>query len=155
AFGVPVGAPGSQTYPRSISDGAGGLLVAWNDHQQVFIQRILANGSHAPGWPESGVPVAVSTTPQSVDGLGDDSAEGAFVVLTSYGDQVRCYAQPVLGSGAIAPEWPAEGIPLVNLPNPASQQRPVIARTGDGAAMVAWEDSRDLSLPHIYAQELA
>jgi hypothetical protein len=44
-------------FPQLASDGAGGAIVAWNDYRtgaNIYGQRVLADGTIAPGWPTNG-----------------------------------------------------------------------------------------------------
>ena len=67
-------APGAQylSMSRVKPDGMGGFLAAWTDGRNypsdhdVYAQRILADGSVAPGWPVNGVAVAQGPKNQSL-----------------------------------------------------------------------------------------
>ena len=72
--GVPViNVPGSQRFPAAAGDGAGGMIVTWQDHRSgdrdfVYTNRLDASGNVAPGWPQDGVtPVSILVTKVSVE----------------------------------------------------------------------------------------
>ena len=49
-------------------------------------------------------------------------------------------AQHVLGSGVLAPGWPADGLPVCTAQN--LQEAPSISTDGIGGAIIAWQDNR-------------
>src|SRR5437867_3413735 len=73
--GVPLcTAEGVQTRPRIVSDGLGGVIVAWSDsrdydadsygNNDVYAQRVTAEGVIPEGWPANGVSVCIDSTNQ-------------------------------------------------------------------------------------------
>jgi len=53
------GAAGDQQSEVMVSDGAGGVIVAWRDQRfgfngEIFAQRVSGGGAIAPGWPVDG-----------------------------------------------------------------------------------------------------
>ena len=120
--------------PKVMSDGSGGVFVAWEDSRgattDIYALRFLANGSLAGGWPSSGL--LVSTTGLSAshaDGgasMAPDGLGGAFIVwtLTFASNDVDVYGAHVSSSGVVA--W------SFALYQPGGRQTP--AKTiGDGA----------------------
>jgi hypothetical protein len=114
-------------FPGVASDGAGGVYLAWDDFRQdpddlrqdVFVQRLLANGSVAPGWPADGRAACLAPLARSGSAVLLDDTGGMVVVMgdsrrgnPSYGD-VDIYAQRFTPDGQLAPGWPAEGKLLV------------------------------------------
>src|SRR3989442_14525618 len=56
------GAKGNQQTPRAVSDGAGGVLIAWSDGRDttnidIYAQHILRSGAIDPAWPVDGLPL--------------------------------------------------------------------------------------------------
>ena len=56
-----VAADSAQTSPMAVSDGAGGMLVAWSDrragNRDIYVQRVLHNGAVPPlAVPDAGPP---------------------------------------------------------------------------------------------------
>ena len=70
-------APGIQTALASVSDGAGGMIVAWEDRRSggsdLYAQRISANG--VPLWTPNGVAVCIGAVTRPC--LVGDGAGGA------------------------------------------------------------------------------
>src|SRR5262245_42664815 len=70
--GAPVSMASGGEYPDPgglAPDGFGGFIVAWEDYRNVveggtsldiFAQRVLADGTIAPGWPVDGAPIVVA-----------------------------------------------------------------------------------------------
>lgn len=225
ATGVPVAvAPGTQGAPEMVTDGAGGVFVAWQDGReatdsQARITRVLGNGEIAPGWPVDGrlfEPTAVLVSrplmlasesggflacwavsddtlasvgvlaqrftsegeadpawpvggvevcpalPASrgpVDRLVPDGTGGFYTIMEDYRTslpgtygEIDLYAQHALGSGTIAPGWPADALAISALPG-VVEQYPSICEDGRGGAFVAWEDYRTGS-PRLFGQHL-
>lgn len=163
--GLPVcAAPGDQApYPLA-SDGQGGVLVVWEDFrnagaggtaQDLYAQRVLADGSLAPGWPLNGVPVSRAPDYQSLPKVAPDGAGGAFVAWMDERDYATqgsdVYAQHLTASGAVAAGWPADGLPVCT--DPAGQGIGGLIPDGAGGAVVVWNDNRR-GVPDIYAQHL-
>jgi len=117
--GVPVTtASGSQRYPVMVSDGQGGMFIAWQDlnlPDRLFVQRIGPDGRPAPGWPGSGTPLP-SSCPITGVGIVSDDAGGVFLAFRGCDPQVPYYVQRVTANGSIAPGWPTEGQPLPRVP---------------------------------------
>src|SRR5438128_7384928 len=51
-------ATGDQQAPQSVSDGAGGAIIAWHDarsgNNDIYAQRVRASGAVDPAWPANG-----------------------------------------------------------------------------------------------------
>ena len=74
-------ASGLRDYPVIVSDGAGGLIVAWQDKRgstwDIYAQRI--NGAGAVQWSANGIPVCTQTFDQTVPSIASDGAGGCFI----------------------------------------------------------------------------
>jgi hypothetical protein len=148
-----------------IPDGAGGAVLAWNDGRDwptptswdVYVQRILPDGSVAPGWPPGGRAVAASPSSDWMDlfpsgtGLARSPTGGIFVAwhTGSAGDPsdsgapgTKHFIEYDLG-GTVAAGWPAEGrsIPGIFIP-----LGPIVTGDGSGGWFLAWNDSLGLDL---------
>jgi len=139
-------ANGSQFFPRAVQDSAGGAIVAWYDHRggasyDVYAQRVLGSGMVDSRWPENGRALCTARNDQRNPVLVPDGRGGALVAWEDARESARrsVYAQRVLGSGSIAPGWPADGLAVA--PDPGAR-RPALAVDGRGGAFVAWEDDR-------------
>jgi hypothetical protein len=146
----------TQILPQMALDGTGGLFVAFRA-DKVRLQRIALEGTIAPGWPAAGIAMTAGTSwgPAVVS----DDAGGAIVFFTasSGGAEYDLYAQRVTGSGAFA--WPTGGVPVCQAPGPpgdGSQPGTVAVGDGEGGAIVAFYDTRNLSTSgrDIYAQRV-
>jgi len=120
--------------PRLVSDGAGGVIVAWEDGRgatvDIYASRIQGNGSLAPGWPASGVLLSYGSQSAIDDEhnpmLISDGAGGAFVAwnLNYSSTDIDVYGAHVTSAGTVA--W------LLALYSPVGHQ--VLQKIiGDGA----------------------
>ena len=140
-----------QGHPTVVSDGAGGVIVAWDDNRggtfDIYAQRL--NGAGAAQWAADGVPVAVATGAQRFPVAVADAAGGMIVawVDAATGDD-NVSAQRLSSAGA------AQWGPGVSVCTAASDQVGLrIDRDGAGGAVLAWEDLRDEN-SDVYAQRL-
>src|SRR5512132_3999620 len=76
-------AAGAQTSPVLVSDGAGGVIVAWTDRRAVnsdiWAQRITRSGTVSPGWPAGGVQLTGTAQDDVAPRICTNGAGGAFV----------------------------------------------------------------------------
>ncbi len=150
---------GAQREARPVPDGAGGLLVAWEDYRvpqsRIVATRVLGDGTFATGWPDTGRIVAPATGGQVAPAAIPDGAGGAIVAWSDGRGGVTTltdvYAQRVRGDGTTAPGWPPGGIAVCAAPG--AQQRPALAPDGAGGALLAWSDPRSGQF-NIYAQRV-
>ena len=151
---------GEQILPVLVSDGAGGVIVAWQDgrdtssfptNTDVFALRLLANGSRAPGWPANGVDLSVQPDRQDDPAICADGAGGALVAWKDGRPGAEIYAQHVLADGTRAAGWTGDGVAICLA---ADQQiDPTLVSDGAGGGLCAWEDFRNGGLNHdVYAQ---
>ena len=156
------------THPRAqflgilqpaVSDGSGGFIIPWVDYRNVvsggtlediYAQRVLADGAIAPGWPVDGLPVRRAPSRDESPVLIADGAGGAFF---SWYDKTNydIYLQRITGAGAVAPGWPADALPICTLPG--FQGAPQLVPDGGGGVLIAWGDLRDGPLA-AYAQRV-
>lgn len=103
--------------PLLVPDGASGVFVAWADGRggfatpDVYVQRLAPDGSPAPGWPSTGLPVATGAGEQALQSLCPDGAGGCWLVWIDRGDWTGGFVrvQHLAASGAPAPGWSATG----------------------------------------------
>jgi hypothetical protein len=150
-----------QQFPVIVSDGAGGAIVAWQDGRlaggtDIFAQHVLTSGVVDPAWPANGRALCTARGQQDTATIVSDGAGGAIVTWMdrrSSVTDVDIFAQHVLASGAVDPNWPVDGIPLCTAPAP--QDFPKIASDGSGGAIVTWQDFRPAASGiDIYAQRV-
>jgi hypothetical protein len=167
-------AAGTERAPGIVGDGSGGFVVAWQDDrngrfQQTYAERILADGSVAPGWQQNGRVVCPHPTGAGVplDWLGvsypqgsllADGTGGAFIAWNDYRDSTGTgdgdiYVQHLSGDGAVSAGWPADGFPACALPG--DQRSPRLADDGSGGVVVGWQDARLAGDINLYAQRLS
>jgi hypothetical protein len=142
-----------QYTPAIVSDGAGGAIIAWEDHRddrwQVYAQRIDATG--AARWTPDGVALSPLTDGQSLVKLATDGAGGAIATWQdSRGDSVDVYAQRVDAAGVV--QWPVSGRAVCTAGN--AQYAPQLVSDGGHGAIIVWEDLRGGLEFDLYAQRL-
>jgi len=153
-----------QTFPEVCSDGAGGVLVVWDDGRNfatsgrdIYAQRMSSTGALL--WDPNGVPVTTAPGHQVIYGDGllsidragltqeqgsalvPDGAGGCFVTWTDQrngGQDV--YAQHLTSTGVVAPGWDANGVALCT--DPTNQVFATILSDGTGGAFATWFDDR-------------
>lgn len=147
-------APGTQSTPRIVSDGAHGAIVTWTDARDgtnhIYAQRVLISGAIALGWPIDGRAVSTLGIDEVTPTLVSDGANGAIVAwgeASSGHHNMR--AQHVLATGALDGAWPAGGKALSFASSEETNQ--VMASDGAGGAIVAWQRSFDIFAQHVLA----
>ena len=135
-------ATSQQQNPSIVTDGAGGVIVAWEDFRtgidfDIYAQRLTATGT--PLWTSQGLPVCLAAGHQSTVSAVSDGTGGAAII---WGDDRNgngdVYARAVDASGSSA--WMTDGMPVctANL----SQRFIVAASDGAGGVLAAWTDDR-------------
>ena len=151
-----------QEHPVIVSDGTGGAIIAWQDGRSeasqldIFAQHVLRSGIVDPAWPANGRALCTIRGDQQNPRIVSDGAGGAIVTWQDFRSSttgVDIFAQHVLGSGAVDPNWPAGGVALCTAP--ALQSLPDIVTDGTGGAIVTWQDSRSSTTgADIFAQHV-
>jgi len=154
--GIPLcTAASDQLRPVSVSDGAGGVIVAWHDNRPTaaaggvcYAQRLNAAGS--PQWALDGVALSTSGDPIS-PAIAADGAGGAFVAYAGSNSQPR--VQWVNAAGV--PQWGADGVALSVTASPKRELAIAADVGGGGGAIVAWrEDIGAGGSADVYAQKV-
>ncbi len=145
-------APGDQTTPAIISDGAGGTITAWTDNRagnlDIYVQRLSPTG--IPLWGVNGVAACTASGDQNGPVLVSDGAGGAIVAWQdSRGANQDIYAQRLNAGGV--PQWSTDGNALCTASG--NQFSPVIVPDGAGGATVLWLDQR--SGTRVFAQRVS
>ena len=148
---------GDQSAPRVVSDGAGGLIVAWQDHRgtdlDVYAARLTGTGAVAPGWTSQGTRVSAAADDQSLPTIAGDGANGAYVAWQDRrSGGLDIYATRLAGDGSVPAGWAADGSLLCGAAG--DQRAPQVASTAGGTAYVVWTDARDTTTTglDVYAQ---
>lgn len=107
AHGRPIAtAPGFQSRPVLVADGAGGAILAWEDRRSggvdVYAHRILPTGQTAAGWPTQGAPICTVSGDQLHPRLADDGQRGAILAWEDHrGATSQIYAVRIDGNGLL------------------------------------------------------
>jgi hypothetical protein len=112
----------------------------------------------------NGVPVFLAAGTQSnsqyADNLIADGEGGGLFAWIDFRTAAQpgvpfsydIYVQKVTSSGAIAPGWLVDGVPVATQP-PSNRTEPTLASDGAGGAIIVWEDTRS-GTQDVYAQHL-
>ena len=144
----------SQSRPHAVSDGTGGVMVAFDDArsgQNIYAQRMNSLG--APRWAVNGVPVCTAVNDQGLNEAISDAAGGMIIAWSDerLATPARdIYAQRINSLGA--PVWPVDGLALCTATDDQSSLS--MAADGAGGAIVSWQDLRDGLTIDIYAQRI-
>lgn len=139
-------APNNQWRPKSVSDGSGGVIVAWDDERggtansDVYAQHVQSGGLINSAWPANGRAICAAPDNQQYLAIVSDRVSGAIVTWQDRrsGVYLDIYAQHVLTTGL--PDWQADGIPLCTATS--DQYVPQIVSDDEGGAIVVWQDNR-------------
>jgi hypothetical protein len=143
----------TQEMVRTVSDGAGGAIVAWRDFRStnydIYAQRIDAHGNRL--WSTDGVPICTDAGSQSYFMMASDGDGGAIITWhDNRNGNWDIFAQRIDADGAVL--WPTDGVVLCTASQ--SQMNPAIVSDGAGGVIVAWEDYRSSVRWDIYAQRI-
>ncbi len=135
----------AQQFPVIASDDAGGAIIAWFESRvdptdlNIFAQRIRNDGTIAPGWPVDGRAVCTAAFGQAFPTIVADGTHGAIVAWADGRNQVnvRIFAQHVMGSGAVDPAWPLDGMSISGASE--TESRALAVPDGAGGAVVTWQ----------------
>lgn len=139
-------------YPRIISDGNEGAIVAWTEPRFdntsiVYVQRVEHDGTIA--WRNGGVRLKISANSQGQQTIVPDGYNGAIVVWSEYDSRV--WAQAIAGDGTV--RWGTDGRLVGSAGGGASS--PEAVSDGKHGVIIAWEDDRTGTLDiNIYAQRI-
>lgn len=141
-------APGQQVGPVIASDGASGAYIAWEDQRdggpnnRVYVQRILASGAIADGWPVGGIRVGNVESYESEPTVTASSDGGAFITWIRWaGETADIVTTRVTPTGSIASGWSATGLTLCAAPG--HQDWPSTVPDGEGGLYAVWRDYRN------------
>jgi hypothetical protein len=136
--------------PLIVSDGAGGAIVAWLDLRDstaaafdIYAQHVLTSGITDPNWKSDGNAVIAIPGAQDNPAMVSDGAGGAILTWMDGrpgASQRDIYAQHLLATGDVDPNWPADGFPVCTAAG--LQEFPVLVEDGAGGAIIAWDDGR-------------
>ncbi|MDI9341821.1 MAG: T9SS type A sorting domain-containing protein [Sediminibacterium sp.] len=135
----------TQSYPKLRGDGAGGIIIAWQDKRNaldtdLYAQRVDANGNTV--WQANGLPVCVAADNQEeLDMTNEGLANGVIVSWTDHRSIISnnsdVYIQKIDLAGT--PQWPLNGVALTS--SLLDQKNSNVVGDGSGGAIVVWQDS--------------
>jgi hypothetical protein len=149
-----------------ISDGKGGIIIAWEDYRNttgdIYAQHVNANGEIQ--WTGNGLAICSAPGGQFRPALIGDGKGGAIIVWDDERDiktnASDIYMQRIDSNGTI--QWMTDGIPICTAPG--NQIVPKLIDDGGGGAIITWTDGRayipnpdDILIPDvedIYAQRV-
>lgn len=132
----------AQEHPQVVSDGTGGVIIAWDDNrvitnQNIYAQRVDDTG--AAYWTSGGVVVCSASGSQANPKLVEDGSGGAVITwIDSRNADVDIFAQRLDASGNQL--WPTLGVAIST--ETGDQRYPQIVSDGAGGAVIAFEDNR-------------
>lgn len=142
-----------QRYPVLATDGAGGIVVAWEDKRDsggskfdIFAQRL--NGSGSAAWTANGVLVKGDTNDSKAPKIISDGSGGAILFWDEGGTSV--YAQRLDANGSLL--WAAAGVAVAETTGEQFSPNPVA--DGSGGAFVLFGDNRGTTGDDLYAQHV-
>ena len=135
-------AAGDQSGAAGVSDGAGGMIVAWHDGRSgalaIYAQRVSAAG--VVQWQAGGVPLCSASSGQALPRIVSDGASGAIVVWEDHrAGNTDLYAQRISAAGVA--QWGPGGLALCA--DPSSQYGLALVADGAGGAIASWWDFRN------------
>jgi hypothetical protein len=154
-------ATNNQINPTIIADGSGGAYIAWQDYRKgteydIYAQHLTANGTVYPDphWATNGLAVCQATNSQFYPVLSGDGGGGLFVAWQDFrsGTDNHIFAQHLGANGVVAGGWPQDGTPVCQAQ--FSQYYPQVTSDGGSGLFVTWQDYRDGTTNHVYAQHL-
>ncbi len=155
AGGKSVAAGYAQLHPDVVSDGAGGVAVAWLDYRgfiafyAIDAQRL--DGSGNPLWTGSGVLLCNVSGTRALPAIASDGAGGAIVGWEDgRNGNSDIYARRITSAGTVT--WTSNGVPVCTAAG--TQQTTRIVADGAGGAILVWQDDRTGLGTDIYAQHL-
>ena len=147
--------PGRQEDPVSITDGNGGVYIAWVDYRfdeegDIFIQHLDAYGNRMLD--ENGLALAQVGGKQITINMCTDSLGGAFITWQDKrgGIDEDIYGTHISSNHELIA--PGVGVPIVV--QGGNQNAKTIEYAGGNEAFIAWADFRDGANADIYAQRI-
>jgi hypothetical protein len=156
--GVPVcNAPDGQYDFDMGQDGSGGSVFMWEDDRanffQVYGQRLLADGSVAPGWVPNGTQVSSSFVDKFEPRVASDGRGGFYGVWVQYvsSGSYPIVGQHMHGDGTYDQMWTSSGTLLASNQPSGFCDYPTITSDLFGGALLAYERADAAPWIRIYA----
>src|SRR3972149_3143953 len=147
-------ASGQQSSLQIVSDGAGGVIIAWEDtrnvHFDIYAQRVDAHGNVL--WKKDGVSICSAPENQNRPRIVSDGSGGAIITWHDVRNGISnsdIYAQRINRNGESL--WAKDGVLVCG--TSGAQSAPVVVVDGVGGVIVVWQDFRR-TYADIYAQRV-
>jgi hypothetical protein len=162
-------AANNQLTPQIALGNNGSIYVTWTDLRagtsnlnDIYVQRVLSNGTVDPAFPANGLLVCGAANNQNNPNIVADGSGNAIITwadqragtAASFRD---IYAQKINANGSVA--WVANGVPIISgdgftQPNSATDGFKIVS-DGAGGAIIVWDDARNgTSNLDVYAQRI-
>lgn len=131
----------TQSNPKIEPDGAGGMIIAWQDKRNgvdfnVYTQRLSATGIAL--WSPNGVAVCIAAASQSAIDMTSEGIAGAIITWKDQRNgNYDIYAQRVDLTGNL--QWAVNGVAISTATG--AQLNPNAVGDGFGGAIIVWQDS--------------
>ena len=147
--------PGRQEDPVAITDGSGGVFIAWVDYRfdeqgDIFIQHLNSDGETLMD--DNGIALAQVEGKQITINMCTDSLGGVFV---TWQDKRSGIDDDIYGTHVTAEHEivsPGSGVPIVV--ESGNQNAKTIEYAGGSEAFIAWADFREGANADVYGQRL-
>lgn len=132
----------AQSDPVSISDGNGGIIIAWSDYRDnssfnLFAQRFNSKGEAL--WTNNGVPVCRMSGDQTSAVIVSDGNGGAIIAWIDTRSNYEIYAQKINSSGVR--QWDTSGI---NVCSAGGGKEKLVGHSDyNGGIILSWADIRN------------
>ena len=146
--------PGRQEDPVAITDGNGGVFIAWVDYRNgdmsdIYIQHLNSTGQMVMDF--DGVPLCIADSVQISISMCTDSLGGAYIVWQDkrFGVDEDIYGTHIDAAHNIIA--PGDGIAIAA--GTGSQSEKSLEYAGDNQALLVWKDTYSVNT-NIFAQRL-
>jgi hypothetical protein len=137
------------THAVTVSDGAGGAYVCWvesgGETSDLRLQRVLASGAIASGWPAGGMALVSARGTQTQPAVCGDGSGGVWVAWrdSRNTDTTAIYVQRAGGSGDVPTDLPHGGRRLSEVGS--HQSDPKLALDTSNRVWIVWLQGRSES----------
>jgi hypothetical protein len=151
----------SQAYPKTVSDGNGGVFTCWQDNRKgsfygdIYIQHTDKNGKNK--WATNGMLISNASQKAEHPKITSDGNGGCIVAWmdhryagTDNNEEADVFAQKIDAAGNIL--WQQGGIAVDSTAN--SSENISICTDGNGGAFIAWDEYWQSSYEAIFAQHI-
>ena len=142
-----------QFVPSIISDGSGGAIIAWYNHNgssdwRICAQHIGAGG--VPQWTNNGITISAASYNQTPPNIISDGYGGAIFSWWGSTVPINIYVQRINASGV--EQWTPGGVATCAATLINGQGIPNLVSDGNGGALISWTYNTSGSSYGIYAQ---